>query len=382
MKILQIIPYFTPKRGGDVAVVSNLSKQLARRGHTVTILTTNFEFDEKYASTLEGITIIPFPCIANIKLFLLSSGMKKWLKTRIKQYDIIHMHGFRSYQNIVVFQLAKEYNIPYVLHAHGGVPRIIEKKLLKAVYDHLYGYKVLRNAQRLIANSREEINNYLRFGADRAQIQLVYNGVDTEFFRSLPPRGLFKEKHKIAGLIILFLGRIDKTKGLGFLVRGFSRLKKETQNKTILVIAGPDNNYKKELKTIIQHENIEGRVRFIDFVDGREKLSAYVDADIFVTTASYRSGVLITPIEAILCGTPVIVTEECGEIIKEAKCGHLVAYGHVEGLTQMMEHVLENQEKEKELTERGKEYIYRNLSWERVAGDIERIYESILRIKK
>lgn len=67
MKILQLIPYFTPKRGGDVNVCYNLSKQLAKGGRDVTIITTDFEFDEIYAKSLEflGIKVLSFHCIAN-----------------------------------------------------------------------------------------------------------------------------------------------------------------------------------------------------------------------------------------------------------------------------------------------------------------------------
>ena len=72
MKILQVIPYFTPKRGGDVNVVYNISNELKKIGHDVTIATTDFELDEEYAKSIEnkGITVILFHCIANLGLFL------------------------------------------------------------------------------------------------------------------------------------------------------------------------------------------------------------------------------------------------------------------------------------------------------------------------
>jgi len=66
MRILQVIPYFTPKRGGDVNVVYNLSKQLVSRGHEVTVITTDFEFDEGYAKSLARVRIIPFKVIVRI----------------------------------------------------------------------------------------------------------------------------------------------------------------------------------------------------------------------------------------------------------------------------------------------------------------------------
>ena len=53
MKILQVIPYFNPKKGGDVAVVYNLSKYLAQRNHNVTIITTILNLMKNMQSLLK-----------------------------------------------------------------------------------------------------------------------------------------------------------------------------------------------------------------------------------------------------------------------------------------------------------------------------------------
>ena len=96
MKILQVIPYFTPKRGGDVNVVFNVSKYLNKQGHEVTIITTDFEFDYEYSNLLTNVRVIPFKCFLNIGLFLYSPSMKSWLEKNIKNYDIVHLHNYRS----------------------------------------------------------------------------------------------------------------------------------------------------------------------------------------------------------------------------------------------------------------------------------------------
>lgn len=58
MNILQVIPYFNPKFGGDVNICYNISKELIRRGYDVTILTTDYNFDQKYADTIKEVPII------------------------------------------------------------------------------------------------------------------------------------------------------------------------------------------------------------------------------------------------------------------------------------------------------------------------------------
>jgi len=108
MKILQVIPFFTPARGGSVTVSYYLSKELSKSGHEVTIITTDFEFDEEYAKSIEGVNVISFKCIANHGLFLYSPSMKKWLRDNINNFDVVHLHNFRSYQNNVVYKYAKK----------------------------------------------------------------------------------------------------------------------------------------------------------------------------------------------------------------------------------------------------------------------------------
>lgn len=379
MKILHVIPYFTPKRGGDVNVCYNLSKQLVKRNHEVTIITTDFEFDRKYAESIEkeGAQVIPFHCIANIRLFLISPSMKKWLKSNIKSFNVVHLHNFRSYQNSVACKYTKKYDIPYVLQAHGSTPRMIEKKRLKWLFDVVFGYKILKDANRVIAVSKEEAGYDKQMGANDEKISVIYNGMDIESFKNLPRYGKFKKKFCINGKMILYLGRINKSKGIDFVIKAFSKLVEEVNN-IIMVVAGSDDGYKPELEKLIQKLDLNDKIKFTGFVDEKDKKSAYVDADLFVHTVRYMGGVGLTPLEALLSSTPVIVTDECGEVIKEMNAGYLVKYGDVNALKEKMKSVIENPGEGKEMVERGERYIRENFMWDEVVRKVEEIYLSCI----
>ena len=378
MKILQVIPYFTPSRGGDVNVCYNLSKQLVKHGHEVTVITTDFEFDEGYAQTLEkiGAKVIPFHCIANIKLFLISPGMKKWIKSNVRDFDMIHLHDLRSYQNNIVCSYAMKYEIPYVLHPHGSTPRILAKQGLKWLYDIAFGYRLLKDAGQVIAVSKEEANYDRQMGADERKISVIYNGVDIEHFKNAPSHGRFKQKYGIDGKLILYLGRIHKTKGIDFAIKAFSNIHTKIEQ-TTFVVAGADDGYKAKLENLVRELNLGERIKFVGALNENDKLSAYADADLFLYTVRYMGGVGIAPLEAILCDTPVIVTAECGEVIKEADCGYLVEYGDLVDLTQKMKGAIESPEAAMKMVERGKKYIMDNLTWDNVVNRIEDIYSKL-----
>ncbi|MBM4241939.1 MAG: glycosyltransferase [Euryarchaeota archaeon] len=382
MKILHVIPYFTPKRGGDVNVCYNLSKQFVELGHDVTIITTDFEFDHGYARSIEkvGVEIIPFKSSMNIALFLYSPGMKKWAKENLKNFDLIHLHQFRSYQNNVIHNYAIEYGIPYVLQPDNSLPRATQRQKTKRLYDWIWGNRILENASKLLAISKEEAEYARQIGIDDEKIDIVYTGMNIEYFKNLPEYGEFRRKHGINGKMILYLGRIHKLKGIGFAIKVFSKLVEEIDD-IIFVIAGPDEGYRTELERLIAKMNIGHKVKFTGPVSEDEKISAYLDADLFIHTVIYMGGVGITPLEAILCDTPVIVTEQCGEVIKESNSGYIVKYGDIKVLGEKMKYVLENPQEQKEMLERGKRYIKENLTWDKVSVKIERTYNEI-KLKK
>lgn len=375
MKILQVIPFFSAKFGGSVTVAYQVSRELAKRGHEVTIITSDFEFDQDLARGLEnyGIKVIAFPTTVNIALFIYTPMVKKWFDNNIDKFDVVHLHDFRTYQNIIAHHYSIKNKIPYVIQPHASTPRKGRKKILKMFYDFFYGYSLLSQANHIIAVSREEAFFDEQLGALAKNITVVYNGMNLKEFENLPENGNFRLKYSINGEFILYLGRIHRLKGIDFIINGFSMLIKDKPNIT-LIIAGPDDGYQVNLEKLIVEKNIRNNVKFIGFLSENEKLSAYLDADLFVNTPIYMGGVGITTIEAILCGTPVIVTDECGEIIKDANCGYVVTYGDTDDLVDKMKLILENPEKGKVMVDRGKKYIYQHLNWGNVIENIEAIY--------
>jgi glycosyltransferase involved in cell wall biosynthesis len=310
MKILQVISYYNPKFGGDVNVCFHLSKELVKRHHEVTILTTDFGFDSEYADELRAydVTIIPIPCIANFGLFLFSPAIKSWLENNLKTFEIIHLHNYRSYQNAMVRAYAVKSGIPYILQAHGSVLPFFEKQNLKKIYDFVWGNNILRDASTVIALTQTEEEQYLKMGVPKNKIEIIPNGLDFTRFLHLPVKGEFRSKYNIPAnaKMILFLGRIHRIKGIDLLLEAYIKLLKvlpECQ----LVIVGPDDNYLSTLENQIIKSGITKKPLITGPLFGDEKFSAFVDADVYVLPSHYETfsmGLL----EAMYCGTPVIIT--------------------------------------------------------------------------
>ena len=112
---------------------------------------------------------------------------------------------------------------------------------------------------------------------------------------------------------------------------------------------------------------------------GKEKLEALIDADLLAYLGQIEIFGLV-PFEAIMCGTPVIVTEEsgCGEIVKEQKCGTVVTYGDTAGLERKMVEILNDPLTAKSTVTRGQEYVRANISWETNVSKFEELYKDCL----
>ncbi len=353
-----------------------MSKELARGNHEVTIITTDIDFDQQYADTIraEGVTVIVFPCIINIEVFLYSPSMKIWSEKHLKEFDIIHLHNYRSYQNIIIRSFAKRYGIPYVLQAHGSVLLLFEKKTLKKLYDFFWGNKILNDAAKLIAVSTIEKEQYLKMGIPENKIVTIENGIDISKYTTLPQQGKFRERYGIEPekKIILYLGRLHKRKGIDFLVDGFSKI---TDQNVLLVIVGPDDGYREGLIQRIQSSGLVEKVLMVGQVSEQEKIEAYVDADVLVYPGRLEIFGLV-PFEAIMCGTPVIVADDCGcgEIMNRERCGLFVKFGNADDLKDRIKRILDNPDESRALLANGQAFIQKNLIWADLIKKFETVY--------
>jgi glycosyltransferase involved in cell wall biosynthesis len=380
MKILQVIPYFNPKFGGDFNVCTNLSKELVKRSHEVTLITTDLEFDQEYADKIrtEGVAVISFHCVADYRLFLYSPSIKKWLDKNLKEFDIIHLHTFRTYQNAMVRTFAMKYGIPYIIQAHGSVLPFFEHTFLKKCFDTAWGYKILHDAVICIASTQIESDQYEKMGVLKNKIVIVPNGIDISQYRDLPLRGQFRSKYQIPEnvRIVLFLGRIHKIKGIDLLVTAFSQLCSEMAN-VKLVIAGPDGGDLAQIQQQIRELHIEDFVLFTGPLYDKDKLEAYIDADVFVLPSRYDSfGNSL--IEAWMCALPVIMTKNCciSSFLKNSDAGIVVDFDPGQ-IKEKIYDLLDNEEKREKMGMNGKKLVQENFEITRIIQKFEEIYETI-----
>lgn len=371
--------------GGDVKVCSNLARELVNKGHKVTILTTNFDTDDNYLNHInkvksQGVNVISFKSLMNIGLFIYSPSMKKWLDKEISNYDIIHLHTFRAYQNNLIYNYSKKYNIPYILQSHGYVLPFYNKQNLKKIYDYFWGKKILKDASSSIALNDTEKSEYVEMGASEDKIKIVPNGINLSEYNSLPKKGLFKNRYDIEEneRIILYLGRIHKLKGIELLLNAYADVLKDLNN-TKLVIVGPDDGFLDSLISSVKDLNINKNVIFTGPLFDNDKMEAYVDAEIFVTPIF--SGFPMTFLEACACSLPIITTEKGDKLDWINNNVGLVVKYDKNAIREAINLFITNKKLREKYSENCKTTI-KEFQWDEVIEKLENIYFKSIKTKK
>jgi glycosyltransferase involved in cell wall biosynthesis len=391
MRILQVAPCLLYSWGGSASQVKDISRQLVKRGHEVTIYTSDGSSEAKIQD-IDGVKIYFFPVLnsnnAVSTKFFITPTLRKMLKREIRNFDVVHIHEFRTFQNIIVHTFAKKFNIPYVLEAHGGLPKVEPKRQLKFAFDFFFGNRILNEASQVVALSEKEAQQFKGSGLLDAKIQIIPNGLDLSKYITLPPHGSFKNKFHIAqeNRIILCLGRINKKKGIEFLIKAFAAICKNSKfANCILVLAGRNDGHLKTIKSLIDSLGLTKKVIIAGFLSEEDKTNAYVDSDI-VANVEPENVFGLVPLEAAACSVPVIVckSNDVSEVVREGNLGLTVEYNNYRELTKTMEILLNNNEK-KVRTEnpKGRKYVFENYDWPIIIPKLESMYESLsVNVKK
>lgn len=378
MRILQVFDLFSPLRGGGtVDIISKLSQGLVGRGHQVTICTSDFELDQNYINLLDNVEVIPYHCWFRLFGFYM---IPSTIKVDVQEFDIIHFHCYRSFQNVVLSHYAREHHVPYIIDAHGSAVQLSGfRGGLKKLYDGVFGRQIMNGVSKFVAETSVGANEYEQLGINHNKIAIIHPPFDIGEFGKLPPKGQFKNAYNIKeNHIALFMGRINWIKGLDFLVESFQQLC-EGKDDVLLVMVGNDDGYGLTLAKKVESLGILSKVLFTGFLFGENKLSALVDADVLIQPSIHEQGARPS-FEAILCNTPVIVTRNtgAGKDIEDIDAGYLVDYGDTKGLSNTIEYVIAHPVESQIKTQKAREWIKGNLSLDKQVGKYEKLYKEVV----
>lgn len=239
-------------------------------------------------------------------------------------FDLIYLATWGDL-SLAMSWIAKEINIPYIASAIGDHTTLYFDKPGSRYYK--LERETYLGSELVLCVSRDMEKKVNILTDSKANTKVFYSGVDTKKFQPFPTRRQeYRRRLGYSGkdLVLLFIGRVTKEKGVYELLEAFSRLANDHESLQLLLI-GPVFEQKKVEQAMSRLE-VRDRVTIIEGVD-HDEIPCYMNAaDLFVFP-SWMEGLPNVVMEACACGLPVIASSVGGipELIEDDVTGFLVS---------------------------------------------------------
>ncbi|GKU82895.1 glycosyltransferase family 4 protein [Niallia sp. NCCP-28] len=225
--------------------------------------------------------------------------------------------------------------------------------------------------------------------SDNIPIQVIYNGLDTTFFRPLTQEEIDMEKIPIqphGKKIIGWIGRVDKRKNWPMLIEIAKKIKKERDDIEIWLIGGAQSVQREEFAKKRETENLADIIKWFPVIPYQQMPHVYAKIRIsggctLATTKCESFG--NTFIESMSCGVPVVAADimPMNELVKNDQTGVLFADQKVEEAVKSIYQILDDEKKQQKMSSNSIEHVQKNFSIQQVADQYVELLKS-LDIKK
>ncbi len=351
-----------------------MSRHLAKRGVVTTILTLDIELDKPREQAVSPATVVSLACLW--KRYYIPLGGWKAICNLVNESDVIHLMGHWSILNAMVYVAAQRASKPYVVCPAGALPLFGRSALLKRLYNLLVGNALIRNASAWIAVTDGEFSHFESYGISSSRIDVIPNGVSEEDF-PITNRQIFLNRHHLPDVpLILFMGRLNPIKGPDILLQAYFQARKNFP-RFHLVFAGPDGGMLTNLLQDVTQAGLTDYVHFIGYVSGEDKAAAYHHAKLLVVS-SRQEAMSIVALEAGICGTPVLLTDQCGFSDVRQVDTRMEVAATVDGIASGLIKLLTNESVVKKISPVWKEFVVQRYSWNKIVQDYIHLYEKVI----
>lgn len=274
------------KRGHDVVIITPQPKEpYSGRDHRVLFLGTATDFKSPLATT------------SQVSASVLTDEIDSMLEQ--EQFDILHFH--EPWVPVLSRQILSRSTCANVATFHAKLPETIASRALAKVIIP-YTKPLLRHIDVFTAVS-DAAAEYVR-SLTTNEISIIPNGIHTTHFRR--PAHLASKKEPLS---ILYIGRLEKRKGVKYLILAYQLLL-ERRPETRLIIAG-DGPDREKLEQMVDELGLENVV-FRGYIDNKTKLELLHTADVFCSPALYGESFGIVLLEAMASGLVAVAGNNPG----------------------------------------------------------------------
>mgnify|MGYP001587892637 CR=1 FL=1 len=369
MRIALVSPYDWSVPGGVNSHVANLAQQFMRRGHEVVIFAPSSKqtgAEPPYVRII-GHSSIGLPAsgsVANVSIsFNLGSRVKKLLQR--EQFDIVHVH--EPFMPLLTFQFVRFSHTTNIATFHaaneGG------KRMYAYAKDIVEPW--MHNIHGRIAHSYSALRLIGKHFAGHYRI--IPSGVDCALFAEATPLPEYLDGKRN----ILFLGRLEKRKGLPFLLEAYAKLKLEMPDIRLIVVGG-DGGLRAVCERYVAQNHLEDVV-FCGYVPDDDKARYFRTADVYCAPNTGAESLGIVLLEAMAAGTPIVASwiEGFADVLRDEQEGLLVPPRDSDALAAALRRLLSDDAMREEMGKAASRTA-QAFSWERMSARVLEFYEETL----
>ncbi|MDO8601159.1 MAG: glycosyltransferase family 4 protein [bacterium] len=359
MKILMPVLHYYPVIGGLENWTQNIAEKLSEKADIFVVTgkvaqqpncevkngvkifrTSLFNLgDLSYSSPFHILTALPFIFLRSFSLIL------------SKKINLLHCQGFLG--SCMGYCLSKITGIPYI----ATVQRLEGKSFFKKI--------VYRNAKVCIAASSAIKKYFEEIGC--SNIEVIPNGVDLKRFNNL-------KRRPGDGFIVMTVARLEKVKGIDYLIRAFARPGLLGRPGLKLFVIG-DGSERKNLENLTKELGLGESVKFVGQILPEGIPEYLAMADCFVLP-SLKEGFGIAILEAMAASVPVVATRVGGilDIIKDGETGILVEPKDPESIAQAIYKIYSQPDFARHCVNNAMAGLAR-YDWGNIADEVYKIYQ-------
>lgn len=296
MKIVHVCNRYYPFFGGLEAHVQSISERMVKRGHEISVYSTDPSGKLPISETINGVTIKRFKCFAPRESYYLSFDLYHTLQK--VRCDIIHGHDLYGFP-LLSATFAKR-SRKFIATLHTGASSSFLRNLLRIPYDRILMHNFLKKADKIVCVSQYELRTYLKtLRLPSSKFVYIPNGTDLTNV---------KNKYSRKGSrIILAVGRLEKSKGFHFLVKSFAIACKDRNFHDVKLVVVGKGPYKSTLIKLISKAKLTEKVTMLQDVARSELVRLYMQCELFALLSKYESAA-IAVLDALALRKPIITT--------------------------------------------------------------------------
>lgn len=352
MKILFILTYYRPHVSGLTIYVERLAQALARRGHSVTVLTSHYAKNLPYEERMDGVRVVRVPVLFRFNKGVFMANFIPIALREIRAHDVVSIH-LPQVEAALSAGLARLGGRKPILtyHCDLQMPPLWYGKIVDRVtfWDNLIAGKL---ADTIVAYTEDFARHspfLARFAGAGGKVRVILPPV---VIPDPTPEGMAALRAR-AGLngderVIGFAARFAYEKGAGYLINAIPHILREFPRLRVL-FAGP---YGKDVIGETIWDDLQPLIRqyrpyltFLGTLNPAQMADFFALCDV-VTVASINNteSFGLVQVEAFMCGTPVVATNLPGVRVPVTMTGmgEIVPIADAAGLAEGVLKVLRN----------------------------------------